>query len=262
MVRGKGIVVSKSDKNAIIEIVKCLLYTGVGIGIGAAVSSSELGIYKWIISLGLLVVLILVAMMINLFFPQSDYSSHTTRTSYSGIDRDLNYKQKSDFSRAKNDLYEQQSVGRISTLNSNSAQISRNSKANALDRGPMSAEKKDIHERNKRPATKLVLLNEEGTPLLSWSLQASTSMIIGKSTDKEPVDVDLSGSAVAQMISKQHAVLNYTERGWFIDDIDSKNGTRVKKITQNSIMDVKLVGAIEVEPGDIIYIANAMLQIQ
>lgn len=64
------------------------------------------------------------------------------------------------------------------------------------------------------------------------------------------------------MISKQHAVLNYTEKGWYIDDIDSKNGTRVKKATQNAIMDVKLVGAIEVEPGDIIYIASTMLQIQ
>jgi pSer/pThr/pTyr-binding forkhead associated (FHA) protein len=97
---------------------------------------------------------------------------------------------------------------------------------------------------------------------MEWSLQNQTSLIIGKSTDKEPVDIDLSGSAVAQMISKQHAVLNYTDKGWFIDDIDSKNGTRVKKASQNAIMDVKLVGAIEVERGDIIYIASTMLQIQ
>ena len=97
---------------------------------------------------------------------------------------------------------------------------------------------------------------------MEWSLERKTSLIIGKSADGEIVDIDLSGSAVAQMISKQHAVLNYTEKGWYVDDIDSKNGTRVKKLTQNSIMDVKLVGAIEVEVGDIIYIANTMLQIQ
>lgn len=131
-----------------------------------------------------------------------------------------------------------------------------------LDRRPMSAEKKERHEQSKVPAKKIVLLNEEGQTLLEWSLQNKTSLIIGKSSEKEPVDIDLSGSAVAQMISKQHAVLNYTDNGWYVDDIDSKNGTRVKKATQNAIMDVKLVGAIEVEVGDIIYIANTLLQIQ
>lgn len=142
------------------------------------------------------------------------------------------------------------------------AQINVNSQVNALDRKPMSVEKREQYDRNKMPAKKIVLLNEEGTTLISWSLENKTSLVIGKSKDNEKVDIDLSGSAVAQMISKQHAVLNYTEKGWYIDDIDSKNGTRVKKAKQNSIMDVKLVGAIEVETGDIIYIANAMLQIQ
>lgn len=68
--------------------------------------------------------------------------------------------------------------------------------------------------------------------LLEWSLQSKTALIIGKSNGKDNVDVDLSGSAVADMVSKQHAVLNYTDNGWYIDDIDSKNGTRVKKNTR------------------------------
>lgn len=110
--------------------------------------------------------------------------------------------------------------------------------------------------------TKLVLLNEEGTALFEWSLQGKTAVSIGKSTDKESVDIDLNDSAFAQMISKQHAVLNYTDGGWYIDDIDSKNGTRVKKLNQNAILDLKLVGAVEVSVGDIIYIANTMLQLR
>lgn len=72
----------------------------------------------------------------------------------------------------------------------------------------------------------------------------------------------MNDSAFAQMISKQHAVLNYTDGGWYIDDIDSKNGTRVKKLNQNAILDLKLVGAVEVSVGDIIYIANTMLQLR
>lgn len=142
------------------------------------------------------------------------------------------------------------------------ARVSMQEQMNPLDRKPRSVEKREQYEKNRQPASRVVLLNEEGASLMEWSLQRQTSLIIGKSTDKEPVDIDLSGSAVAQMISKQHAVLNYTDKGWFIDDIDSKNGTRVKKASQNAIMDVKLVGAVEVERGDIIYIASTMLQIQ
>lgn len=114
----------------------------------------------------------------------------------------------------------------------------------------------------RKKVTSLVLLNEQGSVLLEWSLQNKTALIIGKSNGKDSVDIDLSGSAVADMISKQHAVLNYTDNGWYVDDIDSKNGTRVKKKYQSALLDVKLVGAVEVDPGDIIYIANAMLQIR
>lgn len=121
---------------------------------------------------------------------------------------------------------------------------------------------KDNFNNDRKKVTSLVLLNEQGSVLLEWSLQNKTALIIGKSNGKEIVDVDLSGSAVADMISKQHAVLNYTDNGWYVDDIDSKNGTRVKKKYQSALLDVKLVGAVEVEPGDIIYIANAMLQIR
>lgn len=122
--------------------------------------------------------------------------------------------------------------------------------------------KADGADSNRKKVTSLVLLNEQGSVLLEWSLQSKTALIIGKSNGKDNVDIDLSGSAVADMVSKQHAVLNYTDNGWYIDDIDSKNGTRVKKKYQSALLDVKLVGAVEVEAGDIIYIANAMLQIR
>ena len=145
------------------------------------------------------------------------------------------------------------------------ARISRNNnlqQANPLDQKPMSAQKREMQKKESKQVKSLVLINEEGDSLLEWSLAGKTALIIGKSTDKEKVDIDLECSAYAQMISKQHAVLNYTNGGWYIDDIDSKNGTRVKKLYQNSIMDVKLVGTVEVECGDIIYIANTMLQLK
>lgn len=145
------------------------------------------------------------------------------------------------------------------------ARISRNSgmqAGNPLDNKPMSSQKREMQKQENKQVKSLVLINEEGDTLLEWSLMGKTALIIGKSTEKEPVDIDLECSAYARMISKQHAVLNYTNGGWYIDDIDSKNGTRVKKLYQNSIMDVKLVGTVEVESGDIIYIASTMLQLR
>ncbi len=125
-----------------------------------------------------------------------------------------------------------------------------------------SEQQKESGSRTKRRIQSIVLINEEGTALTEWSLVGKSAMVIGKGTEKEPVDIDLSGSAFAQMISKQHAVMNYTENGWCIDDIDSKNGTRVKKINRNAILDLKLVGTVELGVGDIIYIANTMLQLR
>ena len=124
------------------------------------------------------------------------------------------------------------------------------------------AEPKTAIETGKKPVRELVLINEEGDVLFTWDIRGKTSLVIGKSTQKEPVDIDLSMSAMSQMISKQHAVLNYTNDGWCIDDIDSKNGTRVRKLSQNAIMDVKLVGSVQLAVGDIIYIASTMLQLR
>lgn len=131
---------------------------------------------------------------------------------------------------------------------------------NPLDDMPVSAQKKENPISNKINA--IALVGEQGNVLLEWTLAGKTSLVIGKGTNKEPVDIDLAETAMGQLVSKQHAVLNYTDNGWYVDDIDSKNGTRVKKRNQSAFLDVKLVGAVEVEIGDIIYIANTMLQLR
>ncbi len=153
------------------------------------------------------------------------------------------------------------------TVNSSSQAIQQGNREQAavrpvspLDQVPISAQKKGMPAMAR--ISYVALIGEQGNELLKWSLEGKTAIVIGKGTETEPVDIDLSGSAMAQMISKQHAVLNYTDNGWYVDDIDSKNGTRVKKKNQSALLDVKLVGAVEVEAGDIIYIANAMLQLR
>lgn len=157
--------------------------------------------------------------------------------------------------------YQQVAAARKDTvpkpMTNESARIVREKQNNPLEK-----EKESNAEDGKRRIKSVVLINEEGTALTEWSLTGKSGMVIGKGTEKEPVDIDLSCSAFAQMISKQHAVLNYTDNGWCIDDIDSKNGTRVKKINRNAILDLKLMGTVELGVGDIIYIANTMLQLR
>lgn len=131
---------------------------------------------------------------------------------------------------------------------------------NPLDDAPARVQKKESPTSNK--INSVALIGEQGNVLLEWPLAGKTSLVIGKGTQKEPVDIDLTETAMGQLVSKQHAVLNYTDNGWYVDDIDSKNGTRVKKRNQSALLDVKLVGAVEVEAGDIIYISNTMLQLR
>lgn len=231
------------------EILKAVIYVLLGILVGLIINSSIELVIKIIV---VICILCIVALTVTLFIFMGNKKGN------SSVIRSNSVEQSARISR--NTTYPERNIRENTQPNNvvREAQV----QSNPLDRRPMSAAKKEQHERNKISAKKVVLINEEGAPLMEWSLERHTSLIIGKAVDGEVVDIDLSGSAVAQMISKQHAVLNYTEKGWYVDDIDSKNGTRVKKLTQNSIMDVKLVGAIEVEAGDIIYIANTMLQIQ
>lgn len=250
---------NKAGKNIGLELLKCALYTVLGVAIGYIFQTDLDTSIKAICIVGIIFISILMAFLFVLTYGKKDVSAYRQTSvpqSEARISRSTSYPEKTNYSAMLQNSRVQS--GQVQSSQMAAAQI----QSNPLDRKPMSAEKKQQHERNRIPATRVVLLNEEGTALAEWNLQRHTSLIIGKSSEKEPVDIDLSGSAVAQMISKQHAVLNYTEKGWYIDDIDSKNGTRVKKATQNAIMDVKLVGAIEVEPGDIIYIASTMLQIQ
>lgn len=42
------------------------------------------------------------------------------------------------------------------------------------------------------------------------------------------VDIDLSDVEYASLISKEHAVLNYSSGSWFIEDLESENGVGIK----------------------------------
>lgn len=103
----------------------------------------------------------------------------------------------------------------------------------------------------------LALLSEQGTILREWRIVNRNGLIIGKSTEDSSVDVDLSKSPDAPYISRKHAVLNFASGDWFIEDLDSRNGVRVKKPGQESV-NIKGTGPVLLERGDMIFIGNTV----
>ena len=113
----------------------------------------------------------------------------------------------------------------------------------------------------KKNIDKIVLLNEENRIIKSWDISGMAGLVIGKNSGNNQVDIDLSDLAVVETISEEHAVLNYANGNWFIEDSDSFNGTGIKKVCDDNILYLNKSEQIKLEPHDYIYIGKAVLQV-
>ena len=118
----------------------------------------------------------------------------------------------------------------------------------------------DKSSAQKKQLTHIILKNEEGYDVKTWSIGKANSLIIGK-TSRIRVDIDLTDASYSSLISKNHAILNKTDNGWFLEDLGSINGTGIQKLSDNRKIKVKS-GPIKIESGDIIYIATTALLIK
>ncbi|WP_337912884.1 FHA domain-containing protein [Paenibacillus arenosi] len=110
--------------------------------------------------------------------------------------------------------------------------------------------------------TKLVLLNEDGDSIKEWYINGETSLLIGKRSNQSEVDIDLTESEYASLISKEHAVLNYASGVWYIEDIESRNGTGIQHRGSGSKQRLEKEHPHKLEQGDIILVANTRLQMK
>lgn len=104
----------------------------------------------------------------------------------------------------------------------------------------------------------LILLDERDKPIKSWDLAGRTAMIIGKKNPEEPVDVDLEDCEYSSFIDPVHAALNFCLESWYIEDLGSQNGVKIKKV-EDGICYKVLNRPARLAAGDIIYIANTRL---
>lgn len=108
-------------------------------------------------------------------------------------------------------------------------------------------------------ACELILLNEDERPIRAWQLTGKTAMVIGRKNRNEEVDVDLSDCEYSALINIQHAVLNYCLDAWYIEDLASQNGVRIKKVEDGCCYQVAPSHPCKIAVGDVIYIAKTKL---
>jgi hypothetical protein len=110
--------------------------------------------------------------------------------------------------------------------------------------------------------TKIILKDDDGKYIKTWELNSSISLIIGKKTKNNEIDIDLSDTVYASLISREHAVLNFTGKQWYFEDIGSSNGSGIKRKSEGKKFKVEEGQAYRLYTGDTIYIANTQMLVK
>lgn len=122
-------------------------------------------------------------------------------------------------------------------------------------------EKYGNFEESDHSVRELILLDENEKPVKAWDLAGKVSLLIGRDNPTEPVDVDLEECEYSALIDEQHAVLNYCMDAWYVEDLNSLNGIRVRKISDGLCYRVTKNRPCRLESGDLLFIANTKLLI-
>lgn len=107
--------------------------------------------------------------------------------------------------------------------------------------------------------TKIILKDENGKTVKLWEIKNQNSLLIGKKTSNNEVDIDLSMSIYSSLISREHAIMNFSGNKWYFEDIGSSNGSGLKRKREDKKIKVEEGKSYRVYSGDTIYIANTML---
>ena len=110
--------------------------------------------------------------------------------------------------------------------------------------------------------SEIQLLGEDGSVTDTWDIYGKTSIVFGRDGGERQVDVDLKHTDYAGTIDGEHAVMNYSSGCWYIEDLDSENGTRVQKGGEGGKYKVSSREPCRIGKGDIIYLGLAPIKIR
>ncbi|MGM0368837.1 MAG: FHA domain-containing protein [Bacillota bacterium] len=108
----------------------------------------------------------------------------------------------------------------------------------------------------------LILKDETGKIANNWELRDEISLLVGKQAATNNVDVDLSQATYSSLISREHAVLNKANNKWYFEDLNSLNGSGIRRKHNNEKFKVEAERPYKLNSGDTLYIANTKLVIK
>lgn len=110
--------------------------------------------------------------------------------------------------------------------------------------------------------SEILLLGEDNNITDTWDIYRKTSIVFGRDEGENQVDVSLRNTDYAGTVDGEHAVMNYSGGSWYIEDLDSENGTRIQRNGEDKPYRVSSREPCRVEKGDIIYLGLAPLKIR
>ncbi len=114
----------------------------------------------------------------------------------------------------------------------------------------------------RKEISEILLLGEENNITAVWDIYGKTSIVFGKEERENQIDVNLKNTDYAGTIDGEHAVMNYSNGCWYIEDLESENGTRIQRGGEGEKYRVSSREPCKVEKNDIIYLGLAPIKIQ
>lgn len=110
--------------------------------------------------------------------------------------------------------------------------------------------------------SELLLLGEEDNITDVWDIYGKTSIVFGRDEGENQVDVDLKNTDYAGTVDKEHAVMNFSGGCWYIEDLDSENGTRIRRSGEDKAYKISSREPCRVEMNDTVYLGLAPVRIR
>jgi hypothetical protein len=109
-------------------------------------------------------------------------------------------------------------------------------------------------KKEKLSISTLILLGEDDRPIKIWDLSGKVGLLIGKSSEEYQVDIDLSNTDYESFIDDEHALLNYTDTGWWVQNVSPRNEMSIKRKGNELLLGTNAPAKLEL--GDVLHIAH------
>ena len=118
---------------------------------------------------------------------------------------------------------------------------------------------KDIEKLEKSQLENIILKNSDDYDIKVWKIGRATSLLLGKKTPRNKVDIDVGEAMYGNLVSRAHGILNRVNGLWYYEDLGSQNGSGIERIKDKRKVKLKKNMPVKVESGDIIYLATTKL---